>query len=77
MHDITPGIETEVRDGWTQDEYDMADRDFRSPQYATMCARSEAKRVLDLMKHLHPNSPLQTMAQIAFDLLCQIDDQLE
>ena len=58
-------------------EDDMINRDLASPQFAAYALRSEASRFMDIMNHLYPDTDLQRMARIIFDLSCQIDDQME
>lgn len=76
-NDSYPEFKNTSADHFLTEEDHLMNRDLASPEYAVWCAKSELLRVLELMKHLYPETLLQSKAQLAFDLVCSIDKDLE
>lgn len=48
------------------------------PHFATWTARQEMNHVREIMRHLYPeDSEMVKKAELAFELICFIDDELE
>lgn len=63
---------------YTDEEQARIDRDLASPQFLSYAARCEAKRLLDLVKHLYADDEMMIgKAEFAFGLICDIDDAIE
>lgn len=64
-------------DQFPTDEDEMMNRDLASPQFAAYALRTEASRFMEIMNHLYPDTDIQRIARVVFDLACQLDDRLE